>query len=295
MRKNSIWGYLFLLPFLSFFGLFVIFPLIRGVYMSMTKWGLYGGNLGFIGLKNYQLLFDPNFFMSRQFWESMWATTQFMIFSVPLFIFSGLGLAILINNQFLKIKTVSRMIFFVPVALSAPVIAVIWMWLLEYNSGLINFLLTFIGIGRIPWLTQQPWAWISIVITTLWWTVGWNMIIFLGGLQNIPTELYDAAKVDGSNSWNTFIHITLPGLRNVIFFITIFQIIASFNLFAQPQLMTGGGPGRSTLPVMLYIYQTAFNFSLPYMGISSAMSVISGGIILIIIMILFLTLGKEAY
>jgi len=279
LRLKKVVPYLFLAPHAIFFGMFFIFPLFKSIFMSFTEWGLFQGMIKFVGFENYEKIFTAGY-RSRYFWKAIWVTVQFVIYSVPLLIVIALLLALLLNNKKLKLKNFYLTAFFIPTALSATVIAVIWKWIMNNQAGLLNYFLSFIGVDKIPWITDLPWVWLAIIIPTIWWTVGWNTIIILGGLSKIPEVLYDAAKVDGASRFKRFIHVTLPGLKNVLMFVTITQVLASFGLFAQSQLITGGGPARATLPIMLHIYNEAFNPSRPRMGYAAAMSIITGIIIL---------------
>lgn len=278
--KHKVVPYLLLLPHALFFAVFVIFPIGRSIQMSMARWGLFQGMVEFVGLDNFTRLVNPESFRARHFWRSMQVTVQFVLLNVPLLIAIALSIALLLNIKKLRFKGVHVTALFMPMALAATVIAVIWRWMLSYQTGLINYLLSFIGISRIPWLVNVPWVWFSIIVATLWWTLGWNILILLGGLKKIPETLYESATVDGANVLQRFVHVTLPGLKDVLMFVCITQVLASFGLFAQPQLMTQGGPGRATLPVMLHIYQTAFDNSGPYMGLGAAQTIITGSIIL---------------
>ncbi len=279
MKKSKAVPYVLLLPHAVFFGIFFIFPLFKSIYMSLTEWGLFQGMIRYVGLDNYKKIFEFSSYRSEYFWKAIWVTAQFVLYSVPILVAVALTLAMLLNNKRLKLKSLHLAAIFVPTALSVTVIAVMWKWILNNYSGLLNYLLGFLGISKISWLTDLPWVWGAIIIATVWWTVGWNTVILLGGLSKIPESLYDAAKVDGANSFKRFIHVTLPGLKQVMMFVVITQVLAGFGLFGQPQLMTGGGPGRSTLPIMLHIYGEAFNPSRPRMGYATAMSLVTGVII----------------
>jgi len=280
LRTKKVIPYILILPHAVFFGVFFIFPLFKSVYMSLTEWGLFQGMIKYVGLDNYGKIFDFSGYRSEYFWKAIWVTVQFVIYSVPVLVFVATGLALMLNSKKLKTKSLHLTAIFVPTALSVTVVAVMWRWILNNHSGLLNYVLSFFGIGKIPWLTDLPWVWLSIVIATVWWTVGWNTVILLGGLKKIPDSLYDSAKVDGANSIQRFFYVTLPGLKQVMMFVVITQVLAGFGLFAQPQLMTGGGPGRETIPIMLHIYGEAFNPSRPRMGYATAMSLITGVIVI---------------
>jgi multiple sugar transport system permease protein len=293
LKARKVIPYLLIAPHGIFFGIFVIFPIFKSLFMSFTEWGLFQRMVKFVGWENYYKIFDFGGYRSRYFWKAVWVTLEFVAITVPALVIVAILLALLLNSKFLKGKSFALTSFFLPTALAVTVIAVIWRWLLNYDAGLMNYVLSFFGLDKIPWLTSLPWALISIVVATVWWTVGWNVIIVLGGLQKIPATLYDAARVDGAGIFQRFWHVTLPGLKNVLMFVVITQIIASFGIFGQPQLMTNGGPGRGTLPIMLHIYQEAFNTSRPRMGYAAAMSIIFGIIVLGVTFIQYYLFTKE--
>lgn len=288
-RTRHLTPYVYLLPHGVFFFLFVVVPLFFGLFISLHKWGMFSGRIEFVGLKYYLRLFDFDFVRTQYYWQSIWATLHFVAFSVPLQVGTGLALAVFLNAHYLSEwpRVLFRTFFLLPVSLAVTVVAVIWRWMLLFDNGLVNFFLSRLGIAKVPWLTEQPGAWISIVLTTLWLTVGWNTIFLLMGLQQIPKSVFEAARIDGAGSWKTFCHVTLPNMKRILTFVTTIQIVASFNLFAQPQLMTLGGPERSTLPVMLQIYSDGFNAMHPRIGSGCAMAFMTGLIMLAFLLIQF--------
>ncbi|TDF94169.1 carbohydrate ABC transporter permease [Paenibacillus piri] len=271
---EQLLAWLFLLPYLFFYLWFMFYPIIKGFIISLNKWTI-GIDPQFIGFKNYAVMFkDANF------WEALWHTVYFVIISTPSLVVVGLALALIVNAG-LKGTTFLRSAFFLPHILSISVISSIWVFVLQPYTGLVNSILHRFGFeGEIFWLNEPNLAWISILIATVWWTVGFNMVLFLAGLQEIPDDLYEAARIDGANGWQCFIHITIPSLRGVIMLIVVLQSIASFKLFGQPWIMTQGGPGTATRTLVQYIYETGFRRN--DMGLASAMSYI-----LFIVMILF--------
>jgi len=272
--------FLLLLPHGIFFLIFVIFPIGKSIFMSMTDWGLFEGYMGFVGLENYKILFDLTEYKGQQFWMAMEVTLKFVLLFVPLLTSLSIALAVLLNNKKLKFQSFHFVSMFLPTSLAVTVVVVIWKWIFNGESGLLNYLLSLIDIAPIPWLSDNIGAWVAIIVSTLWWGFAWPVMIILGGLKRIPSFLYESAGIDGANALEKFLYITLPGLKDILMFITITQVLGAFGLFAQSQLMTGGGPGRSTMPVMLLIYGEAFNTSRPRMGVGSAMSIITGAIIL---------------
>lgn len=281
-EEGSIYPYLYLVPHGIFFLGFVVYPIFKGLYVSLTDWDMFTNSGTFAGLENYKLLFNPETVQYVYYWQALGNTFTFVLLSVPLLIGVALGLAVLLSGK-LPGKGIFRTIFFLPTALTVSVVAVIWRWLLNANHGYANYLLSKVGIKEIAWLTSQPWAWISITMATVWWTVGWNMVLLLNGINGIPEELYEASRIDGATSWQIFRYITVPCLRPVMLYVGITTVIASFNLFGQPQLMTGGGPTRSTLPVMLHIYGEAWgNYR---MGTATAMAYVTGLFMLVVTLV----------
>jgi multiple sugar transport system permease protein len=201
----------------------------------------------------------------------MEATGKFTLFSVPLLLVIPLLVALLLNQKF-RGRTFFRAVFFAPYVLGVAVIGILWRFILDPNVGLLNYYLEFVpGVpDNIPWTTALPWAWAALVVPTVWWTMGFNSVIYLAGLQDINPELYEAAKVDGANRWQRFLNITLPGLRPVLFFVLTVTILASDNVFGQAYLITQGAPGNETRTAIMYIAETGLRQF--QMGSAAAMS-----------------------
>ncbi|MBK8129203.1 MAG: sugar ABC transporter permease [bacterium] len=271
---NPIIPYLFIAPHLLFFIVFVGYPFFYGLYISFFKYDfLRPDAVELVFLENYVKLFSPGSVQFPVFWNALGNTLEFVFLSVPpLIIIPHTGCAAQHKSAGTKFF---RGIYFAPWVLSAAVVGLLGFWIFQSQGGLINYYLALLGIEAPRWLSSMPWAWVSILLITLWWTVGFNMIIILAALQNIPGHLYESAAIDGASSWRQFISITLPLLRPVLVFVIVITIIASFNLFAQPFFMTGGGPaqatgGGSTEPVMLRIYREGFERN--QLGTAAAMS-----------------------
>jgi multiple sugar transport system permease protein len=246
-------AYLFLAPYLVIFGLFGLLPIVLGVWLSLHQWDFQLPNRPFIGLDNYKDLFSSDSVVFGDWWKSVKATAIFTVLSVPLLVVIPLGLALLLNRSFPG-RTFFRALYFAPFVLGVAVIGLLWRFLLDANLGLVNQLAGAVGLpSDTPWVTNLPWGWISLVGVTVWWTAGFNAVIYLAGLQDIPVELYEAARVDGANSWQRFWHVTIPGLRPVMLFIITTTILASANVFGQAFLITQGAPGTDTRPVVWYI------------------------------------------
>jgi multiple sugar transport system permease protein len=254
-RTANRTAFLFLAPFLVLYVLMTLWPIVRGFWISLHNWEIVGTNIRFVGLLNYERIFADGLF-----WSSLEHTIQFLLFSGPGLVAVGLGLALLLN---LKIRGMGifRTIFYMPNILSVSVVGIIFARIFASGStGVANSVLQSLGGEPIKWLSDPDLALPTVALTTLWWTVGFNMIIFLAGLQDIPRELYDASKVDGANAWSRFRHVTLPGLRRPIMFVLVLQIIASFQVFGQIRIMTLGGPAGHTRTIVYYMFERAFDY-----------------------------------
>lgn len=284
-RRISLVPYLFILPHLIFFAVFVAYPFFSGLYISFFQYDyLRPEATVFVGLQNYLNLFKAGSVKFIEFWNSIRVTLIFVVSSVPFLVLLPLGLAVLLNIKAPGTRFF-RAMYFAPWVLSAAVISLIWWWIFQSQGGLLNYYLKLWGFDTPRWLSTMPYAMITIVVATIWWTMGYNMVIFLAALQDIPAELYEAAEMDGANGWQRFVRVTLPMLQPVLVFIIIITIIASFNLLGQPLMMTRGAPaqptgGGATEPVMLRIFNEGF--VRPYQGSAAAMSVVVA-----IIMIVF--------
>src|SRR5215207_9864427 len=262
--------WLFLAPYLVLFLAFVVVPIIYGLYISLHRYDFTLPNKPFVGLENYTDLFTPGSITFSSFWQAMRATAIFTVMSVPLLLVIPLLIALAMNKKFPG-RNLFRAVYFAPYVLGVAVIAILWRYLLDANIGLVNYYLGLLGLpDDTAWTTSTPAAWFALVGVTVWWTLGFNAVIYLAGLQDIPPELYEAAKIDGANTWQRFRNVTLPGLRPVLMFIVITTIIASANMFGQSYLITQGAPGNETRTAIYYIADTGLkNFD---MGRAAAMS-----------------------
>ena len=291
-RTSRLTSFLFILPYLAAFCMFLLFPIMYGIVISLQDFELLSTEHLFVGLRNYITIFTAGTYENSVFFGGLWTTIQFVIFSVPLLIFIGLALAMLVNALPGRIRNWFRTFYFLPYALSASVMAVIWLMMFDTNAGFLNSLLSKLGIASIPWLTATPWVWIALVMTTLWWTIGFNMIIFVNALNEVPEDYYEAASIDGANVWSKFVSITLPSIRPVMLFVMITSTIASFNIYAQPFLLTRGGPGDTTRVLLMNVLDQAFVRK--DMGSASAMAILMAVFIMIISVVQFrLTNRKE--
>ncbi|MFL5735314.1 MAG: carbohydrate ABC transporter permease, partial [Chloroflexia bacterium] len=277
--------YLFILPHLIFFAVFVGYPFFRGLYLSLLNFDyLRPEATKFVGLQNYINLFAPGGIKFNEFWNALLNTVQFVIYSVPPLVIIPLLLAVLLNTK-TPGRNFFRAVYFAPWVLSVAVIGLLWWWIFQSQGGLINHYLADLHLAQPRWLSTLPWAWVAIVVATVWWTIGFNMIILLAALQDIPEQLYEAAAIDGATGAQAFFRVTLPLLRPVMLFIVTTTIIASFNLFGQPLLMTRGAPaqpsgGGGTEPIMLRIYTEGFVRGIQ--GSAAAMSFIVAAIMIIV-------------
>lgn len=262
-RRDNLTAWLFLAPYLLLFGVFVLLPIVLGLWISLHNWDFTLPGKPFVGLQNYADLLTPGSVAFEPFWQAMQATGIFTLFSVPLLIVAPLGVALVMNEKFPG-RNLFRAIYFAPYVLGVAVVGVMWRFLLDANIGAVNAYLGVLGLpDDTAWLSSLPAAWVSLVGVTVWWTLGFNAVIYLAGLQDIPRELYDAARVDGAGSWSSFRHVTLPSLRPVTMFVTLITIIASANMFGQSFIMTNGAPAQETRTAIFYIAETGLqNFQM---------------------------------
>jgi multiple sugar transport system permease protein len=247
-------GILFALPYLALFSVFLLYPLVKGFYMSLFDWNAFAPSQSeFILFENYtRMLSDP------AFWTSVRATVVFVVLTVPTLVVLGLALALGVNRD-VKGKRVLRTVFFSPYVLTVSVVSLIWAELYAPQYGAINYYVGYLVQNPPSWLNSFTWAMPAIALATIWWTVGFNFVILLAARQSVPERLYEAAKIDGASSWRAFKDITLPQMRSAIVFVTTVQFIWSFQVFGQAYIMTNGGPGESTQTLVMYLFRMAFN------------------------------------
>jgi len=290
--RSRFTSFLFVLPYLACFLLFLLIPILYGIYISLHEFELLSTDHPFVGFKHYAEIFTPGTYLNSLFFNGLWATLQFVVYSVPLLIALGLALALLVNALPKRIRGLFRTFYFLPYALSASVMAVIWLMMFDTNAGFINSFLSKLSLDPAPWLTGRPWAWIALVLATLWWTIGFNMVIFVNALNEVPEDHYEAASIDGAGAWRQFVSITLPSIRPVMLFVLITSTIASFNIYAQPFLLTRGGPGDSTKVLLINILDQAFIRK--EVGSASAMAVLMALLIIAVSIVQYrLTYGRK--
>ena len=283
-RRETLAAWSFLgIPFLHL-AVFSFGPLAFTVYLAFHEWSLVEPARPFVGLANFaELARDP------LFWTTLRNTALYTTY-VPITMAAALGLAILLNRRRGGERLV-RTVVFLPFVTSAVAIAIVWQWMFNPDFGLANYLLSFLGIGPVNWLGSPRTALLAIIMVTVWTQVGYQMVVFLAGLQGIPQTYYDAALVDGATPWQRFRHVTLPLLRPVILFVLVTGIISGFQVFTLVYMMTEGGPLHSTDVIVYRIYQTAWEFL--RFGSASAMALVLFGVLLVVTVIQFRLLGKR--
>jgi multiple sugar transport system permease protein len=255
--KRAAWC--FAGPALLVISVFFFLPVLAALAMSLTDFDIYAlanlDNLRFVGLRNYvQLLQTP------LFWQALGNTLYFVAVGVPLSIAASLGAALLLHSRLTRLKGLFRTAFFAPVVTSLVAVAVIWRYLLHTRYGMINYGLGELGISPVDWLNDPHWAMPAIILFALWKNFGYNMIIFLAGLQSIPDDLYEAAGLDGAGVWSQFRYITWPMLGPTLLMVSILSMSGYFQLFAEPYVMTQGGPVQSTVSVLYFMYEQGFKW-----------------------------------
>lgn len=275
---RNLEGWLFASPWLIGFVLFTAGPMLASAVMAFTSWDLLSSPK-FVGLAN----FDQALRRDPLVWQSLKVTTIYAAVAVPLNIVLGLGLALLLNSGIRGLR-VYRTAYFLPSVLSGVAVALLWRWVFENQFGLANTVLASIGVRGPNWLGDGSWALPSLILMNVW-SVGGGMIIYLAGLQGIPTDLYEAAEVDGANWWQRLWSITLPLVTPALFFQLVIGVIQALQVFTQPYVMTGGGPYNSTLFFVLYLYQNAFQYF--QMGYASTLAWILFFYILALTLLIF--------
>jgi multiple sugar transport system permease protein len=277
-------GYLFV----AFFGLpFLIFnvgPILFGAIVGFTEWGIIG-RPEWIGLDNYREAFDDDW-VGLAFRN----TLLYGLIIVPGVVVIGLAFAIFVNQRW-PLAALARTLLFAPYVVSATVIGLIWVWILDTQFGIVNQYFGILGISPIPWLTSTGWSLIGVSIASIWWDLGLAFVLLLAALQDLPEELYEAADVDGANRWEKFWHVTLPQLRPVLSMVITLQLISTMRIFSQVFVMTNGGPAGSSSSVVHYVYTTAVSQNA--MGYASALSMMLFAIILAITVVQRLLVGER--
>lgn len=278
LNKENITGLAFIAPACILLTIFLFIPFVMTIGYSFTNYNiLKPDKMAFVGIRNFIKLTKDTVFM-----KSIVNTFVFVILVVPLQVCMALGLALLVNKK-LKGVSVYRLAFFAPTVLSLVVVSILWTYIYNPNNGLLNSLLGSFGIGPFKFLNDPKTAMLCIVVLSAWQGCGFQMMIFLSGLQDIPVHLYEAASVDGATKWQQFWHITIPGLKNITVFIALNIVVSAFQLIIQPMMMTAGGPQNSTMTIVYEIYQTGFKNN--QMGYGSAMALVFTAMVLVITLI----------
>ena len=283
-NKDNRDGVLFSLPFLLVYFAFMVYPLLYGFYISFFNWDILS-TAKFIGLKNYSTLFSD-----EKFYSSLWHTLQFVLITTPSLLLVGFAMALAVTSQSPLTKLMENAFFF-PYIFSMTVVSTLWAWLMQKDFGIFNQTLMAMGRQPISWLTNEHLAMWSVALTTLWWTAGFNMVLFSAGIKQIPKEVFESAAIDGASYWQRITHITIPLVSSTTVLCLILQIIASFNVFGQVYVMTGGGPHGTTRVLVQYIYETGFKYY--KMGYSAAMSYILFAIIMVVSIVQYLALTRR--
>ncbi|MGQ0539921.1 MAG: carbohydrate ABC transporter permease [Gemmatimonadaceae bacterium] len=271
-------AWVFLAPALLLIGIFFFLPIAAAFVLSFTDFDIYAigdpRNARFVGLRNYLRLLD-----TPLFWKALGNTFYFALVGGPLTIAVSLGAALLLNHRLAGLRGLFRTVYFAPFITTLVAVAIVWRYLFHTRYGLVNYALGSLGIDPVDWLGDPTWAMPAIIVMAVWKNFGYNMLIFIAGLQNIPAELYEAAELDGANAWQRFRNVTFPMLAPTFLFVGVVTMIGYFQLFAEPYVMTAGGPLRSTTSVVLLMYEEGFRWW--RMGFAAAVAFVLFGIMLV--------------
>jgi multiple sugar transport system permease protein len=279
-RREAFTFYVMILPWVIGFAIFIAYPLARSLYLSFTNFYI-GRTPDFIGSDNFDRLLHDD-----AFWISIRVTTLYVIGSVPGSTIIAIGVSMLLAQK-VRLVSMWRTIFFLPSVVAPVAVAVLWFYVFNPEYGLINTLLSYVGVTGPGWITNEKWALPSLIIMS-WWTIGGQVIIYVAGLKNIPQELYEVADLDGAGAWSKFWHVTIPMLSPTIFFNVVLGFIGAFQTFDGAWILTRGGPNRATLTYMINLYKEAFE--LGSMGYASALA----WVLFIIIMLLTLLILRTS-
>jgi len=263
-------------PYLLHLLVFVAFPVIFSFILMFHRWNIIS-SMEFVGLRNFVVLFQD-----RLFFTAIYNTLIFLLIHIPLQIAVALLLAEMLNQQ-IRFRAFFRAAYFLPVVISGVVVTIVWQQLYGFDMGLINRILTGLGLSRVGWLTDPNIAMPSIALMATWKNVGLYVVLFLVGLQGVPEHFYEAADIDGASHWQKFIYITLPAIKPTIFMVVVLSTLGGFSLFIEPYIMTGGGPMNSTISAMLYIYKQGFTFY--HMGYAASLGFFFAAIIMLVVVI----------
>ena len=287
-RRQAIAGYLFVAPAMVIFLVFTLLPVLYALFLSFTNYDVFTRR-DWIGAANYELIFD-DLITGGVYWEALRNTLVYTLGSIPLSMAIGLGLALLLNQK-LRGLGFYRAVYYVPVVTSMVAVAMIWVQLFDPLYGVVSNAMETLGLPAVDWLGDPNLAMPAIVAVSVWKVIGWNMLIYLAGLQGIPSYLHEAASIDGATRWQTLWKISLPLLQPTTFFILVTSLIGAFQVFDQVYVMTGGGPANATTTLVHQIYNAAFRAL--DMGYAAAMSFVLFGIILVISLVSLRVIRSE--
>jgi multiple sugar transport system permease protein len=271
-------GWAFVSPALVLIGVFFFVPVLGGLVLSFTDFDIYA--IGrpdvarLVGLDNYRrILTDP------MFWKALGNTLVFVVVGGPLAVVVSLGAALLVSDKLARWPSLYRSVFFAPVVTTLVAVAIVWRYLFHTKYGLLNWALGGLGVPPIDWLGDPHWAMFAIIVMAVWKNFGYNMLIFVAGLQAIPSELYEAAELDGAGGWPRFVHVTLPSLAPTLLFVALITMLGNFQIFAEPYVMTQGGPLKATTTIVMLMYEEGFRWW--RMGVAAAIAFVLFVIMLI--------------
>jgi multiple sugar transport system permease protein len=270
-RPQTRAAWVFVGPALALIAILFFLPVLAGLLLALTDFDIYAigstSNARFVGLRNFQqILHNPDFLTALR------NTLYYVIVGGPLSVLTSLGAALLLNARLVRLRGLFRTIYFAPVVTTLVAVAIVWRYLYHPRYGLLNYVLGWLGIAPVDWLGSPHWAMPAIILLSIWKNFGYNMLIFIAGLQAISQDLYEAAGIDGAGAWKRFVHVTLPGLAPTFLFVSVTTMIGFFQLFAEPYIMTQGGPLKSTTTLVLLMYQEGFRWW--RMGIASTLAVV---------------------
>lgn len=282
-RREEIAAYILISPWIIGFLLFIFGPMLASLFLSFTRTDLFSTE--FVGFDNYERLFSTDSTRSL-FWTALYNTTYYVVLSIPLTMAIGFFVAMLLNRN-IRGQTGYRILYYLPAVIPGIAVSLLWLWLFHPDFGIINWFLSLVGIEGLKWLSDPKTAKLALVVMSVW-GAGGNMLIFLAGLQAIPTQLYEAATIDGAGIWKRFRYVTLPMISPTLFFVLITNIIGSFQIFTNVFVMTSGGPVNSTMMYVLWLYNLAFRQF--RMGFASALA----WVFFILMMVLTILIFKSS-